>query len=288
MPAIETVSVQEFWRVETNAGSTSANIRLSWGDNSAVSTSTSDQDALVVLAYNSTNNWWDSFGGDGFVYDAPTNRGSVKSLDPIQFSVRYLTLGSSDELNPLPVTWIYFTGENDDKDNILSWATASEKNNNYFELESSLDANSWTSIAQITAAGYSTTKQTYNYTDKDAPFGRVYYRLQQVDFDGERDFFSNVVSLERSFSGESEIFDFLLYPNPTQIGTVRFRMANMYDERANVSIFDLSGQLLSQNYVQIDGEGNSAPVNCNLEPGIYLVTVIVNDKMRSKPLVVTR
>lgn len=289
VPTIETVSVQEFWRVDSRTpASTIAKIRLSWGDSSAVSTNTSDQSKLLVLAYNDVTDVWDSYGGTDFHYNAPTNRGDVLSDTLVTFTQRYLTLGSSDALNPLPVTWLYFTGENKETDNILSWATATEKNNDYFELERSLDANNWTSIAKITAAGYSTSKQIYTYTDTDAPIGRVYYRLQQVDFDGQRDFAPNVVSLERGFTKEAEVFDFVLYPNPTRIGTFRFRMSNTYDVRADVSIYDLSGKFLSQEYVQIDGQGTSASVNCNLDPGIYLVTIIVNDKMRSKPLVITR
>ncbi|MCA1764602.1 MAG: T9SS type A sorting domain-containing protein [Flavobacteriales bacterium] len=288
VPAIETVSIQEYWKVATNASPAEANIGLSWGENSGVSTNTGDQSNLLVLAYDDFDDEWDSYGGTGMTYDSPTNSGSLNSITPISFSEKYITLGSSDELNPLPVTWLYFEGENKGKDNLLSWATSAEINNDYFELERSLDAYNWTSIAEIEGAGLSNSTLTYTYTDQNAPFGRVYYRLRQVDFDGKMEFAPNLVSLERSFAEKSKQFDFLLFPNPTQLGTVRFRMSNTYDVRANVSIFDLSGKQLSQTYVQVDGQGTSAPVECNYEPGIYLVRVIVNDKMRSKPLVITR
>ncbi|MFN2431057.1 MAG: T9SS type A sorting domain-containing protein, partial [Cryomorphaceae bacterium] len=283
-PAIETVSIQEYWKVETDGGTTLANIGLSWGDDSGVSTDESEQSNLLVVAYNDGTGFWDSFG----LGDLNSTERTLTSDDQISFSEKYITLGSSDELNPLPVTWLYFEGENKGKDNMLSWATSAEINNDYFELERSLDAYNWTSIAEIEGAGLSNSTLTYTYTDQNAPFGRVYYRLRQVDFDGKMEFAPNLVSLERSFAEKSKQFDFLLFPNPTQLGTVRFRMSNTYDVRANVSIFDLSGKQLSQTYVQVDGQGTSAPVECNYEPGIYLVRVIVNDKMRSKPLVITR
>jgi len=291
IPAIETVSIQEYWRVVTSGGAlpndTEANIGLSWGENSAVSTSTTEQSNLVVLAYDESNNEWDSYGGDGFDSPPPFTTGSLVSDNPISFSERFFTLGSSDGLgNPLPVSWLYFDGENKDKDNVLTWATASEQNNEYFELGRSIDANNWTKIAEIEGAGQSSTTLTYTYTDKNAPFGLVYYRLKQVDFDGKQDFAPNLVSLNREFDAGN--FDFLLFPNPSKIGTVRFRMSSNFDVRANVMISDMSGKMLSQGYVQIDGQGTSAPLDCNFEPGIYLVTVIVNDKLRSKPLVITR
>lgn len=250
-----------------------------------MSTNQGDQSKLLVLAYNNGSTYWDSYGGDVFQFG---NAGSVRSADPISFSERFLTLGSSDPLNPLPVTWLYFTGENKGEDNVLTWATASEKNNEYFELERSLDAQNWTTIGRIEAAGYSTTTQTYFHTDKNAPFGRVYYRVKQVDFDGKYEYAENVVSLERGFAKETEELDFLLYPNPNVTGSVRFRMSNIADVRAHVSFYDLSGHLVSQEYVQVDGQGTSAAIDCNIQPGIYLVTIIVNDKIRSKPLVITR
>src|SRR5690606_34232395 len=167
-------------------------------------------------------------GGDIVAYDPVTNQGLINSLTPATFSTRYFTLGTNDAIvNPLPVTWLYFKGENKGEDNVLTWATASEKNNEYFELERSLDAQNWTTIGQIEAAGYSTTTQTYFYTDKNAPFGRVYYRVKQVDFDGKYEYAENVVSLERGFAKEAEELDFLLYPNPNVTGSVRFRMSNI-------------------------------------------------------------
>lgn len=288
IPAVVAVSKQEHWRAQSIGGSAQANIRLSWGDQSVVSTDPAIQSNLVVLAYNVGNSEWDSHGGQDFLYDAPSDKGSVNSMAPVSFSQRFLTLGSTDALNPLPVTWLYFAGENRAADHFLSWATASETNNDYFELERSLDAQQWAIIARIEGAGSSNTESTYGYTDSDAPYGRVYYRLKQVDFDGKMDFAPNIVSLERGFINETDVFDFLLFPNPTQLGTVRFRMSTTADVMAKVSLSDLSGKLLSQKYVQIDGQGTSAPVNCNFEPGIYLVTVIVKDKIRSKPLVITK
>lgn len=290
---IETVSIQEYWRVETDVSSSAqANIGLSWGDNSAVSTNTTDQSRLLVLAYNDddadpANHFWESYGGTGFQYTPATNRGSLVSQDQISFSKKYFTLGSTDGLvNPLPVTWLYFDGENKGKDNVLVWATASEQNNDYFELERSFDARSWTSIAQIQGAGESTTTLDYSYTDQNAPYGLVYYRLKQVDFDGKSEYAPNLVSMRRDLPGGN--FDFLLFPNPSDLGTVRFRASQGFDSMAKVSISDMSGKILAQEYIQIDGQGTSAPVECNFEPGVYLVTVIIDNKMRSKPLVITK
>jgi hypothetical protein len=290
IPIIETVSVQEFWRVNSNSGgTTTANIELSWGDSSAVSTNTAEQSNLVVLAYaGAPDNHWDSYGGTDFNYNAPTNRGTVNSISPITFSERYFTLGSTDEVNPLPVTWLHFKGENKGADHVITWATASEINNDYFELERSFDGVNWSRVTRVLGAGESNTRQDYSYTDQDVPFGMLYYRLKQVDFDGKQDFAPNVVNLERGFSPEEDSFDFFLYPNPTKLGYVQFNLSNVSNVLAWVTVTDLTGKVIDQSYVQVDGQGTSAMVECNVEAGIYLVTVIVNDKMRSKPLVISK
>lgn len=287
IPVVETVSIQEYWRVESETSPAEANIELSWGDSSAVSTNTGEQSNLLVMSYNDVTDQWDSYGGTGFTYDAPTNTGTVTSTDQLSFSTRFITLGSSDGLvNPLPVTWLYFEGENSGKDNILRWATASEQDNDYFVLERSFDTFNWIRIAEVEGAGNSSTTSTYSYTDTDAPYGIVYYRLSQVDFMGDAEFAPHVISLKRDASNGE--LDFLIYPNPSQTGLVQFRMSKLYDVKLEVAIIDMAGKVLKQEYVQVDGQGTSAPVDCNFDPGIYLFRVTTNNKMLAKPLVITK
>lgn len=286
---IETVSIQEHWRVNSNTTSpTTAKVRLSWGDNSAVSTEGPAQSNLVVLGYDTDGDIWKSYGGDDFSYVSVTNRGDFISITALPFTERFITLGSSDALNPLPVTWLYFRGETHGEAHTLTWATASERDNNYFELERSLDAHNWKPIARVTASGHSTSTRTYSYTDHKAPFGRVYYRLKQVDFDAKFDYAPNIVSLERTPKSEAASFDFILYPNPTSNDPVRFRLSNVANTIARVIITDLTGKQIQEDKIAIDGRGESAPMVCNFVPGIYLVTVIVNQKILTKPLVVAR
>src|SRR5690606_33941338 len=48
---------------------------------------------------------------------------------------------------PLPIELYSFTGKNADRFNKLTWETASEKNNDYFELERSVDGEVWETVA---------------------------------------------------------------------------------------------------------------------------------------------
>lgn len=94
----------------------------------------------------------------------------------------------------LPVELISFQGESFPNENILTWKTASEKDNAYFVLETSADGSVWTEIDRIPGAGTTSTKQTYTSTHRVQTTTVQYYRLFQYDYDGSEDFLG-IVSL---------------------------------------------------------------------------------------------
>jgi len=285
---IATMSVQEYWRVNSNTGDpTNARVGLSWGDNSVVAVEPGDYDKLLVMQYIEGDGLWGSLGGENFTFNSGNNLGSFISTSNASFSESFFTLGSGDPVNPLPVTWLYFDGETDGKHHTLNWATASEINNDYFELERSVDGRFFTSIARIEGAGNTTSRLDYSYVDKLAPTGRVYYRLRQVDYNGEYEYADEIVTLLRE-EGERDRLDFLLYPNPTSEGSVRLMISDFEAEMAIISISDLSGQVLLRKAVWIDEQGISDFIPTNFAPGAYIVSVIHDAAMRSKPLIITR
>lgn len=86
----------------------------------------------------------------------------------------------------LPIELTEFTGYKTNEYNVLKWQTSSEHNNSHFILERS-DTGEFTEndvIAIIDGAGNSTEIINYSYRDFDAPKKINYYRLSQVDFDG--------------------------------------------------------------------------------------------------------
>jgi hypothetical protein len=84
----------------------------------------------------------------------------------------------------LPVELLYFEGEAYPTFNKLTWATASEHISDYFEIHESLDGITWKHIGSRPAAGFSSQKINYSLLASFSGFGIYYYRLKQVDFDG--------------------------------------------------------------------------------------------------------
>jgi len=139
--------------------------------------------------------------------------------------------------NPLPVTLTSFTTNcNGEKINI-NWTTATEYNSSHYILQNSRDGQNWIEVAKIQSAG--TTNQTTNYSYQDKSFGGVsYYRLVQVDFDGQFEIFGPI-----SVNCEIDINNIIVYPNPSS-NIVSIQMINQMDETMNLSILDFNGKII--------------------------------------------
>jgi len=124
-----------------------------------------------------------------------------------------LTLATiNSTTTPLPVTLLFFKAVMADNHSaILSWATASEDQSDYFELQRSPDATAWQSLKKVKAAGKSTGTTDYSTTDLlDGVTGAVYYRLKEVDRDG-----NSVYSLTQKLTpgGNRQL---QVFPSPAQ------------------------------------------------------------------------
>jgi hypothetical protein len=102
----------------------------------------------------------------------------------------YTTTGTT-----LPVSWLSFEGNKTQEGIELIWKTASEKNNDYFEVERSFNMEQWETIGRVKGKGTTNTTSQYNFEDKEAiltanieNYPVVYYRLKQVDYDGSTDY----------------------------------------------------------------------------------------------------
>lgn len=135
----------------------------------------------------------------------------------------------------LPVEFSSFTAKANQKSIDLKWRTESEFNNSHFEIERSSDSRTWERIAQVKGQGFSYDTQEYNYSDVHASSGFNYYRLRQVDFDGQFDFSETVVVQLRPQQNIG------LFPNPAK-GEL-FISLPAASTTAQVSIYQINGQL---------------------------------------------
>ena len=144
----------------------------------------------------------------------------------------------------LPVELVSFTGEAlENNTTLLKWSTASEFNNQYFEVQRQ-DANTWETIGVENGKGNSQQLQNYTHIDAQPKEGINYYRLKQVDFDGKFEY-SPVISVKFSniSNSPSTTPAVSIYPNPTS-GEVWVKTDENIpsDNPQNISVFDVKGQ----------------------------------------------
>ena len=101
-------------------------------------------------------------------------------------STKYITIASANAATPLPIELITFDAKLNAKRTVdLTWTTETEINNDYFIVEKSMDLQSWETIKKVDAAGNSSLLINYATIDENPYYGMNYYRLKQVDFDGQ-------------------------------------------------------------------------------------------------------
>lgn len=180
----------------------------------------------------------------------------------------------------LPVVLIQFSGEKVDEDNLLTWKTATEHNNDYFTLERSTDGFIFEAIATTAAAGNSTTEKLYSQFDIDPFRGVNYYRLKQTDINGSFSY-SNTISLSRDYM-ESSVSE--LFPNPTS-ADVNFEFNAQKATEIEVQLLDNSGRLVNKYmYHAVAGKNILSLDLNNVSRGLYTVVfyseLLVKTEMR--------
>jgi hypothetical protein len=152
----------------------------------------------------------------------------------------------------------------------LSWITATETNNQGFEVQRSAGGE-FETIAFVEGHGTTTEIQAYSYTDRSVAVGSYSYRLKQVDFDGSFEY-SDVVEADVP---APDIFALdQNYPNPFNPSTkIAFRLA--VDSKVSLKIFDVLGQevatLVNTNLVA--GGHNVNFDASSLNSGVYLYRI---------------
>ncbi len=165
-------------------------------------------------------------------------------------------------MSVLPISLTNFDVEKTSNGALLNWKTASETNNKYFELERSIDGKLFTSIGTVDGAGNSFFSLSYTFIDKAPASGLNYYRLKQVDFDGNSTTFSPLV-LDYKLTENSSF----VYPNPAE-NTLNLNLGSI-GGKITIRIVSISGIVVKQLTY------NNEPLNIsNLSPGTFMIEAI--------------
>jgi hypothetical protein len=173
--------------------------------------------------------------------------------------------------NTLPVSLSQFKGHTTSLADVLSWTTFSERNNAWFELESSLDGLHFQPVARVNSKaheGNSDLLLEYVYENTAIQQGTTYYRLRQVDIEGSAAIVSQVIRLERS-----SIQSVRCFPNPV-VNTAQIEMVAQKAAQVQLMLMNMQGQIMLNRKVQLNEGMNriSIPMN-HLPASNYMLNI---------------
>ncbi len=167
--------------------------------------------------------------------------------------------------NVLPVELVFFDLKKKKDKVCATWKTASELNNEGFELQRSVDGSDWQTLTLVKGNGTTSVPKEYHFDDASPFSGINYYRLVQRDFDGRYEIFP-----ARVIEWDTDFVQLQVYPNPVHCS-------------ARIGI---AGNLPIDSFKLYDAAGNQLPVSLidhneldlsGLDPGIYFLHLEIDD-----------
>ncbi len=161
----------------------------------------------------------------------------------------------------------------------LNWVTASEINNQGFEIERKHNYKDWEEIGFVPGHGTTTETQYYSFTDNDVNLGRYEYRLKQIDYDGTFEY-SEIVEVEVGIPNEYSLEQ--NYPNPFNPRTTiwyeiperGFVTLKVYDVLGNEVVTLVNEEKPAGSYeVEFNASRSHSGFVRNLPSGIYFYTI---------------
>lgn len=269
---LQSISNCEYWTIDREAGNTtSAYVWLSY--DSKRSCGATDQNKLRVARWNGSQ--WTNGGG--------SSSGQYVMSGTYYSGFGPYTLASVDgslQNGVLPVTFLSFKVTDNNGKAYVQWATANEVNNNYFEVERCSDGRSFQAIAKVyPKEGNVAATKNYSFVDQNVSDAATYYRIKQVDIDGNVHYSSiatyNGVD-DRSACNVS-------YSRSLKLCTVFFDLPS--GQNVDASIYGINGQLVLKRSFITDGSDRRQYL-LNAAPGVYFVKIATQANVWTKQFII--
>jgi len=205
------------------------------------------------------------------------NDGNGIGTDP-SVAIDDISISSS---MPLPVELVEVRATKTKFGNEISWTTISETNNSHFVIEHHDENGTFTSIGRVEGQGTKTTETHYNWTHDAISSGDHYYRLKQVDYDGDYEY-SQTILVRNQPTENKRLF---LFPNPaTEKITVQYLSSS--ETSAQFIILDLSGRIVLERMQQLQKGNRVYDLDIHsLDRGQYILVVLDQDQQTTESFV---
>jgi len=200
-----------------------------------------DENEEIMARQDNATLIWAHYNDDAVAPNPISSRNTVANTLTCSNLTVFSNFTGTKKTNPLPISLMNFDAKihqfNDVK---IDWETTIEINNNFFEVQRSINGVDFISINRIPGAGNSNNVVTYSNIDKDAfsVSSVLFYRLKQTDYDGKYSY-SETVYVLKSDQKEELVS---VCPNPSETNLITFNATS--PELYNLTILTLSGQVI--------------------------------------------
>jgi photosystem II stability/assembly factor-like uncharacterized protein len=232
-----------------------------------------DGNVVITGCYSCGSSWRSKNGGQTWtqIPIASTNYQFAIIDSMNQFAAQGNGFYKLDSQFFIPVELASFNAQLIDKDVLLNWTTATELNNQGFDIEHSIDNENFTKIGFVPGFGTTTEMKSYSFRISNIQAGVQYYRLKQIDFDGTATIYNSVEltgPIPNTFVLNQN------HPNPFNPSTtISFSLP--VEANVTINLFNMLGQEVAQ-----ISEGEFQAGNHNVEfnasslsSGAYIYTL---------------
>jgi hypothetical protein len=261
--------VNRFWQIDASGAVNDVNVQFTYVDNA--------WDSFAMTAQRWNGSAWD---------ESPTNSTHNNTNNTV-------TVSNIDGFSPwvlvkddweLPVELLSFTAKLNSPFVDIVWITSNEFNNEYFEIERTLNFETVETLHREAGAGFSNREISYTYTDEKPYSGVSYYRLKQVDFDGSISYSDwqaiNIQEHDKPQLNENENNSRMkvlgVYPNPTN-APLHVLIESDSAKAIQYQIFNQTGTLMKNGELNLlNGKTEHILDLSTLADGMYVL--ILTDK----------
>ncbi|MFY7901050.1 MAG: T9SS type A sorting domain-containing protein, partial [Chitinophagaceae bacterium] len=171
---------------------------------------------------------------------------STKSTTASIASDRFSIVFREVSLLPVSITNVSASQKNAGIE--IIWNTANETNMSSYEVEKSIDGNSFSKATTVAAKNVSVSTNNYSWYDAQVNQGNNYYRIKAVEKNGKYQY----TQIVKVYIG-SKAPSFTVYPNPVIGKTVRLQLSNVEMGVYTVRIFNSLGQEVASQSINHNG-----------------------------------
>ena len=282
-----------YWEITPGSGTltgTTYNVTINFGDNETYTITSPSTNTRLAKKETTT---WEVFSSAGTgAYQTELNWAGfwAKTIQLSTFSDYALT----DPTNPLPVTLEYFNASVNTRTVNLEWKTTQEINNSGFSIErrmlnSANQYTEWRAISFVTGKGTTNEATIYKYKDDKMNVGTYQYRLKQIDFNANFEYF-NLTTPDHVTISNPFVFDVSQnYPNPSNPKSkIDFQIPN--DGRVVVKVYDISGRevktlmddVKTTGFYTVEFDGS------DISSGVYFYKISIGSFSQTKKMILVK